>query len=349
MNTSVATLKEIAAAAGCSPRAAAAVLNPTNGNVRVGKETHQRVLEIAQELGYRRNEFARAMSIGQSHVIGILTSVSTSETMSRIMEGALEEAATHGYVSKILRLPYYATLKQVSDGVQLCSTWRLDGVVALGLSEDVLTCFDEEIKRNPRPVAYIELVPNEENVIHVSSNDEIGIRAALSHLQGLGHKNIGLLTGQKDSMISRSRAHIFLNTLKEMELPAAPKSVIYSDWRKVRIIESAAQKFLDLQPRPTAVLCAADAIAMVTIRLARRQGLALPAQLSVIGYGNSDLALYSDPALTTVAQPFGNMGRIAVQRLVEQITARRKGTPVVGSSDLVPEKLIVRDSTAPPA
>jgi DNA-binding LacI/PurR family transcriptional regulator len=289
------------------------------------------------------------MSIGQSHVIGVLTSVSSSETINRIMEGALEEAAAQGYVSKILRLPYHATLKQVSDGVQLCSTWRLDGVVAVGLSEDVLTCFDEEIKRNPRPVAYIELVPEDKNVIYVSSNDEIGIRAALSHLQDLGHENIGLISGQEDSMISRSRAQIFLNTLKEMGLPAKPETVVYSDWRKVHIIERATQKLLDLQPRPTALLCAADAIAMVAIRLARRQGLTLPNQLSVIGYGNSDFAVYADPALTTVAQPFADMGRIAVQRLLAQITARREGTPIVGSSDMVPEKLIVRDSTAPPA
>jgi LacI family repressor for deo operon, udp, cdd, tsx, nupC, and nupG len=149
-------------------------------------------------------------------------------------------------------------------------------------------------------------------------------------------------------MISRSRVQIFLNVLKEMGLPTNPKAVVYSDWRKVRIIENSAQKLLDLTPRPTALLCAADAIAMVTMRLARRQGLVLPEQLSVIGYGNSDFALYSDPALTTVAQPFGDMGRIAVQRLLAQITARRKGTPIVGCSDLVPEKLIVRDSTAPP-
>jgi DNA-binding LacI/PurR family transcriptional regulator len=317
--------------------------------LRVGKDTQQRVMEIAQEMGYRRNEFARAMSIGQSHVIGVLISVSSSETINRIMEGALEEAAAHGYVSKILRLPYYATLKQVSDRVQLCSTWRLDGVVAVGLSEDVLTCFDEEIKQNLRPVAYIELVPEDKNVIYVSSNAEIGIRSALSHLHELGHKNIGLVSGQEDSMISRARVQIFLSTLKEMGLPANPRAIVYSDWRKVRIIENAAQQLLDLKPRPTALLCAADAIAMVTMRLARRQGLVLPKQLSVIGYGNSDFALYSDPALTTVAQPFADMGRIAVQRLLAQITARREGTAIVGSSDLVPEKLIVRDSTARPA
>src|SRR5918997_545606 len=117
MNTSAITLKEIAAAAGCSPRAAAAVLNPSNGNVRVGKATHQRVLEIAQEMGYRRNEFARAMSTGQSHVIGLLTSVSTPETIHRIMGGVLDEAAAHGYVTKILRLPYDATPEQVLEEV----------------------------------------------------------------------------------------------------------------------------------------------------------------------------------------------------------------------------------------
>jgi DNA-binding LacI/PurR family transcriptional regulator len=165
----------------------------------------------------------------------------------------------------------------------------------------------------------------------------------------LGHQRIGLLSGDADSSISRSRAKIFLATLSEMGLHADPELVVLSNWGKVEVIERAAEQLLRLKPRPTAVLCAADAIAMVTLRLARRRGLLIPAQLSVVGYGNSDLALYADPALTTVAQPFGDMGRIAVQRLLAQITARRKGTPIEGSSDMVPEKLIVRESTAPPA
>jgi DNA-binding LacI/PurR family transcriptional regulator len=89
--------------------------------------------------GYRRNEFARAMSIGQSHVIGFLTSERTSDTVSRILQGALDEATAQGYVTKILRLPYDGSpreiIEEVSARVQLCSTWRLDGVVALGLRE----------------------------------------------------------------------------------------------------------------------------------------------------------------------------------------------------------------------
>ncbi|HEX8236954.1 MAG TPA: LacI family DNA-binding transcriptional regulator [Abditibacteriaceae bacterium] len=349
MNTSAATLKEIAAAAGCSPRAAAAVLNPSNGTVRVGKATHQRVLDIAQELGYRRNEFARAMSIGQSHVIGLLTSESSSETISRIMGGALDEAVAQGYVTKILRLPYDAAPEQVSEGVQLCSTWRLDGVVALGLRQDVLACFTREIKHSPRPVAYIESFPENENAICVSSDDVAGIRAALSHLVSLGHERIALLSGDVDSSVSQLRARIFLATLHEMGLPADPQYVVLSNWGDVEIIERAAEQLLDLKPRPTAVLCAADAIAMVTLRLARRRGLALPSQLSVIGYGDSHFAVYADPALTTIAQPFHDMGRIAVQRLLAHIAARKAGEATVASCDVVPEELIIRDSTAAPA
>jgi DNA-binding LacI/PurR family transcriptional regulator len=282
-----------------------------------------------------------------------LTCERTSDTVSRILQGALDEATAQGYVTKILRLPYDGSpreiIEEVSARVQLCSTWRLDGVVALGLREGVLACFIEEIKHSPRPVAYIESFPENNNAIRVSSDDVAGIHAALSHLVGLGHQRIGLLSGDADSSISRSRAKIFLATLSEMGLHADPELVVLSNWGKVEVIERAAEQLLRLKPRPTAVLCAADAIAMVTLRLARRRGLLIPAQLSVVGYGNSDLALYADPALTTVAQPFGDMGRIAVQRLLAQITARRKGTPIEGSSDMVPEKLIVRESTAPPA
>lgn len=347
MTKSTATLKEIAAAAGCSPRAVAAVLNPSSGNVRVGEGTKQRVQQIAQELGYRRNEFARAMVIGQSRVIGLLTSVGNSETVVRIMEGALDEAAAQGYVTKILRLPYFATPQQVHDVVQLCSTWRLDGVLAIGPREDVLDCLAQEIEHNPRPIAYIESSPQAGEVILIRSDDAGGIHAALAHLAELGHRRVAFLGGRPDSSISRERAKIFSSTMRRLKLPVDRKLIIHGDWSHAEIIETAASQLLDAMPRPTAIFCAGgDAPAMVTLRLARRRGLCVPEQLSVVGYGNSALSAYADPALTTVAQPFGDMGHLAVQRLLERI-ASGKTTPLVASSyDTLPQKLIVRASTA---
>ncbi len=346
MLKSVVTLKEIAAAAGCSPRAAAAVLNPSNGNVRVGQETQRRVLESAQQLGYRRNEMARAMVTGKSHVIGLLTSIGISETIMRIVEGALDEAAAQGYITKFLRLPFHATPEQVHEVVQLCTTWRLDGVVAVGLQDDVLACLNEEIKNNHRPVAYIETFADNSAAIRVGSDDAGGVRAALTHLVELGHRNIAFLGGPETSAISEARARLFRSTLKDLGVPLRKKWLLHSDWGNVRLIEAAAQHLLEANPRPTAIFCMADAIAMVTLRLARRLGLALPEQLSVIGYGNSALSTYADPPLTTIAQPFSEMGRHAVQRLLIHIKAG-DGEVTAPSCDSLAQKLIVRGSTAP--
>jgi LacI family transcriptional regulator len=224
MNKTSVTIKEIAGVAGCSPRAAAAVLSPGGGTVRVGGETQRRVLEIAREMGYRRNELARAMVSGKSNVIGLLTSVGGSETVMRIIEGALDEAAARGYITKILRLPYYATLEQVREGVELCTAWQLDGVVAVGLREDVLACLSREIESNRRPVAYIESFPQGSPEIRVGSDDAGGVRLGLEHLAALGHRSIAFLGGAPESSISQGRAHLFAQTCHALGLPVTAAS-----------------------------------------------------------------------------------------------------------------------------
>ena len=341
-------LKQIAAAAGCSPRAVAAVLGSGSGTVRVGEATRQRVLQAADELGYRRNELARAMATGQSRVLGVLTSVGNAEPIMRIMEGALDEAAAQGYVTKILRLPYQATAEQVHEVVQLCTTWRLDGVIAVGLKESVIGSLDQEIQNNPRPAAYIESFPEESAPIRVGSDDAGGIRAALTHLAELGHRRIAFLGGRPDSRLSLARAQHFETILQELDLPVDKDLILHSDWGNARIIEATAQQLLNTVPRPTAIFCMSDAAAMVTMRLAWQIGFTLPGQLSVIGYSNSSLAAYAYPALTTVAQPFSEIGHIAVQRLLERIEGEKKGVIVAPTYDAPPQKLIVRASTAPP-
>jgi DNA-binding LacI/PurR family transcriptional regulator len=301
-------------------------------------------------MGYRRNELARAMVSGKSNVVGLLTSVGGSETVMRIIEGALDEAAARGYITKILRLPYYATLEQVRDGVELCTAWQLDGVVAVGLREDVLACLSREIESNRRPVAYIESFPQGSPEIRVGSDDAGGIRLGLEHLAALGHRSIAFLGGAPESSISQGRrASLRPVFARRWGCRWTGRLVVHSDWGRAAVIEEAALRILNAAPRPTAIFCMSDAAAMVTLRWRGGSGLSLPAQLSVVGYGNAALSAYADPALTTIAQPFGEMGRIAVQRLLAHIHAGADSPEAPAHThDTPPQKLMVRGSTAPP-
>jgi LacI family transcriptional regulator len=136
--------------------------------------------------------------------------------------------------------------------------------------------------------------------------------------------------------------------MQDLGLPVDKELILHSDWGNAKIIEAAAQQLLSIKPRPSAVLCVSDAAAMITMRVAWQMGFSLPQQLSVIGYSNSSLAAYAYPALTTVAQPFKEMGHIAAQRLLAHIAAQKNGHACAATYDAPPQKLIVRASTAPP-
>jgi DNA-binding LacI/PurR family transcriptional regulator len=115
------------------------------------------------------------------------------------------------------------------------------------------------------------------------------------------------------------------------------------------LAQRAACELLSLpaERRPTAIFCAGDLMAMVAIREARKVGLRIPEDLSVVGYADFKMASLCDPALTTVAQPFEQMGQIAVQQLWSY---GKCDEPALEKTNecIVPTQLIVRDSTAPP-
>ena len=103
----------------------------------------------------------------------------------------------------------------------------------------------------------------------------------------------------------------------------------------------------DRNSRPTAVFCGTDPIAMVVLRIARRLGLRVPGDLSVVGFANMSMAELSDPPLTTIEEPFAEMGRVTVRRLIKDIGLENKKSLQKQIEETLPVRLIVRESTGP--
>ncbi|BCM88947.1 HTH-type transcriptional repressor CytR [Abditibacteriota bacterium] len=340
------TQKEIADSLGVSRQLVTYALS---GNGTVSDQKRREILQAAERMGYRRNELARAMVTGKSRILGILTNPEINESMARVLAGALEEAADHGYSTKLMFLPFDADEAQAQNVVQRCSTWRLDGVLVVGMSDRHLEILRDEMAQGNRPVAFASHMPPD-RAIGAFTDDASAWRIAVKYLIDLGHRRIAHLGARPTARLANSRNEICLQVLREFGLPVDEHSATLTSWGDPELIEQGVHRLLDAPQRPTALLCSGDALAMVALRVARRRGLCVPHQLSIVGFGNNDDSKFTDPALTSIFQPHEMVARHAVRQLLAYVESE-ENIPLPDEPFRLTTgfKLIVRDSTAPPA
>jgi DNA-binding LacI/PurR family transcriptional regulator len=187
------------------------------------------------------------------------------------------------------------------------------------------------------PVVMVNAGVDDLGFPHISTDDAVAVEQAYGHLRSLGHQHIGMVMGPEDHMPSRRK----LASLAQIA------GVSGDPWYVERTnfsMESARLAAARLIERGvTGMICASDVLALGSIRAARRLGLEVPRDVSVVGFDDSALMTCTDPPLTTVRQPIEMMGQAAVDMLVNQI----EGSGVAADELLFEPELVVRGSTAP--
>ncbi|GIJ74007.1 LacI family transcriptional regulator [Virgisporangium ochraceum] len=179
----------------------------------------------------------------------------------------------------------------------------------------------------------------------VGAADAAGATAAARHLLGLGHRRIGVITGPPDRLCARARLDGARAAMDAAGVPLDPALVRTGLWFAFEDGLNHARELLRLPDPPTALLCGNDLQALGACEAARRAGLRIPQDLSVVGFDDIPPASWCGPALTTVRQPFTEMGAAAAGMVVSMAAGR----PPERTRVELPTTLIVRDSTAPPS
>lgn len=338
----VIRMRDIAAEAGFSQSTVSYVLNGRAADMRICEETQRRIFEVAADLGYRRNEVARTMVTGRSQTFAFMTQGPSDELAIRIMVGAQEEADEHGYIIKLFPV---TPRMNFQTRIDRCMEQRIAGVLAVNITPESLQYLHSETRRFGVPAALIDDAPAEHDAIRIVADNDLGVRQAIEHLEGLGHRHIAFVAANAGSPPSEARRKSFQATMRERSLPLGRHSVIQTNWHDGAIIEKGVLQLMSRPgDAPTALLCAGDKIALVVQRALRKIGCRVPDDISVVGYANFQMSLYADPPLTTVGQPFEEMGRLAVRHILERIGDPEITEPI----DLeLPTHLVIRESTAP--
>ena len=332
-----ATIREVASAAGVSIATVSRVLN---GRPDVAPATREAVLRAVRDQRFSTNRSARALSGGRTGLVGVTLPVIEAAYFASILAGAseaLHEQDMHVVLSPTLHLHDRAVnlLDRLIHGTT-------DGAILM-LPEET----QEELKALRR-IRYPFVVvdprdPLDEGVPAVSAANALGGRAATEHLLALGHRRIGAITGVPEWVASAERLNGYGGGLASAGVLPDPRLVIEGDWT-IEGGERTGAALLDLPEPPTAIFAFNDNMAVGVLRAARERGVPVPAELSVVGFDDSELAAIVTPALTTVRQPLAEMGRMAVSLLMRQLENQR----VEGLNVELQTRLVVRDSTAPP-
>ncbi|MEV6905584.1 LacI family DNA-binding transcriptional regulator [Amycolatopsis sp. NPDC051071] len=336
----------------------ATVSNAYNRPDQLSAQLREEVLRAAKKLGYAGpNPTARSLAMSRTGAIAILLDTNLSTAFS---DPAL--SVTLDALATVVDPEGHALLLLPGDGesggprAERVLTAQADIAVACSLADGApaLTA----VRDRGLPLVVIDQ-PQVRGAARIGVEDRAGAAAAARHLLDLGHRRIGIFSAQCLSAPrggemnaeeagnsrfhdTRERLAGYLETLAEAGVSTADVPIWEASGISVEGAIPSAFGLLDRQPRPTALLCMSDQLALAAISAARQLGLSVPGDLSVVGFDDAPPARWSEPPLTTVRQDLSAKGRVAGELVLGLLRGDKAPAPAQ-----VPAELVVRESTAP--
>lgn len=329
------TIRQVADRAGVSIATVSHVLNDTR---YVSDELRERVLQAMRELSYQRNGLARSLRSGKSHTIGLVLPDSSNPYFAEIARAVQDAAYELGY--SLLLCNTDGDLEKEATYGSLLIEKQVDGVIliAAGASGEHIA----ELQRCAIPIAVVDRDSPDVAADSVQIDNRQGGELAARHLLELGHRRIACIAGPLDVYPSYDRVYGYMDALRAAGIEIDPELIVNSNFRANGGYQ-AAGRLLAQSALPTAIFACNDLMAMGAIGAIVDHGLRCPADIAVVGFDDIQLSQYTNPALTTVAQPKQEMGRQAARLLLERMQAPALPIRTIELA----ARLVVRRSTQP--
>jgi LacI family transcriptional regulator len=335
------TIKDIAKQVNVSYATVSRALNNKYG---VKRETRERVLEAARTLNYRPNAIARGLVKRQTHSIGLVIPDITNPFFPEVARGIEDGAQTAGYNVFLCNTNWEVTREL--QYLDLLIEKRVDGILIAPILARVSKM--EVTLQSRIPVVFVSKAPRDPACSYVVIDDVRGAFLATQHLIESGYRSIGFI-GAPAELLSDEPASAADERLKGYKLALhtsgleeEPRFICFGDFKR----ESGyniVKRWIEAGSYPRAVFGENDLLAIGVMQGAKEKGLSVPHDLAVVGFDDIPLAGFPEIQLTTVFQPKYEMGRIAVQILLERMN--RGDRPGENRHIILEPKLIQRASS----
>jgi LacI family transcriptional regulator len=286
----------------------------------VDPQLAKRVWKVVDELGYYPNRQARALVSGRTRIFGLIVSEITNPFFPEIVQSFEDMAVQHNY--EILLTSTVHDPKRMEISVRRMIEHRVDGVAILtfGMEESLL----KDLRFRKVPLVFVDVGPDVPGVSTIRINYQQGIRQAVQHVAALRHTRIAFISGPLHLKSAVTRQAAFEESMREIGMETSSQTIIEGDHTMEGGMQ-ALTKLVALRDRPTAILCSNDMTAIGVMRQAYEAGIAVPRDLSVVGFDDIRLAEFTIPPLTTVQMSQSGLARLAFQALLNEVEGYGEG------------------------
>lgn len=341
MSTTAVTLRDVAKRAGVHAGTASRALNPQTRSL-VNQATAQKVMEAAEELGYRPNSMARGLKTNRSFTIGVLVPDLTNPLFPPIVRGIEDELAKSGYTALLAnsdnhpdkeRIHFESMKDRQVEGFIMATAVRDHPLIEDAIAADV-------------PIVLINRTVDSSRAFAVIPDDRMGTMLAVNHLVELGHTRIAHIVGPERYSTGKERYRGFIDAMKAAGLKADRKLIRFTE---TFVETEGARVFRELleggRPSFTAVFAGNDLLALGCYDVMAEVGLRCPEDLSIVGFNDIPFLDKLHPPLTTIRIPHYDIGIQAARMVLDRLL-----DPSAEPSTLLLEpELVVRGSTSPPS
>ena len=331
------TIYDIAKKLNISP---ATVSRGLQDHPAISKKTKKKIFDMADELGYRSNLFARNLRQKQTKTIGVIVHELNSTFITSVLAG-IEKVTTEAGYDLIIAHSSESSVKEAANARNLFHK-RVDGLIAsLAFDTKDLEHFKPFMEKGIPVIFFDRVEQDRNNTVVVIDNAKCGY-IATQHLIEQGCKRIAHITSSLNRNVYAQRFKGYQDALYDHKIKYDEHLLIVSDLSEKAGIESA-NKIIKMKPLPDGIFVTNDFVAAVCMRTLKEHGVQIPEDIAIVGFNNDTIGKLIEPSLTTINYPGIDMGEIAARNLVNHL----KGLSDLHQTNtiIIRSELIIRKSS----
>jgi LacI family transcriptional regulator len=306
----------------------------------VSKKTKKRIFDLAGEIGYRSNHFARNLRSQKTNTIGVIVPRLNSSFMSSVIAGVENVANEQGF-SLIISQSSERAEKEAANARTMFNS-RVDGLlVSLAYDITELNHFDPFFKKNT-PIIFFDRVMEHEHSTSILIDNRQAAYNATQHLVEQGCKRLVHITAPPRQNVYKDRLRGFKDALADSKLKYKDEQTIITNLTQEAGAE-AAKTILKMKPLPDGIFVANDSCAVGCMLALKRAGIRIPGDIAFVGFNNDPVSTVVEPNLTTIHYGGYEMGQVAARHLINHLN----GTSPIDSTNtiILRSELVIRESS----
>ena len=340
MKFEAVTIKDIAKALGLSTSTVSRALRDS---YEISPETKKLVLEYAEKINYQPNPIALSLKERRSRSIGVIVCEIANSFFSQVINGIESIAYNSGY--NVIIAQSRESFDREQMNLQYLTSRSIDGLIISVSTETSDFSNFRQLHEKGLPIVFFDRIVNEINTHKVIVDNFKGAHEAIIHLVKNERKRIGVIANSELLSITKERLGGYRSALQENNIELDEELITHCEYGGMLMneVEEAVDKLLQIAPRPDAIFATSDKLTTGCLRILRSRGIAVPDEIAITGFSNTDLTELFDPPLTVIRQPAFEMGEVATKLLLQLIESKRPVTEF--ETKVLNTELIIRGST----